>query len=148
MINASVVKLNYNASDFWVSGFWAVSNVTNPRDMKDMAKLLLGMTWAPGEFSVKGNWAYFTLNIQGLESIKGNVTSHYVHGIDDVDAQSPHVDLNHDYKIDIKDIAAVAIGFGTFLGFERYEFYADFDYDLKTDIKDIAKCALIYGRTY
>jgi len=148
MFNASVVKLNYNASDFWVSGFWEVSNFTNPREIKDNAGLLKGMTLAPGEFSVKGNWASFTLNIQGFESIKGNVTSHYLHSIDNVYVQSPHVDLNHDYKIDIKDIAAVAIGFGSFLGFDRYEFYADINCDLKIDIKDIAMCALNYGKTY
>jgi len=148
IVNASVVKLNYNESDFWISGFWGVGNVTNPKYIKDIAMLAKTMTIAPGEFSVKGNWTYFNLSIRGFESIQGNITSYCIRKISEVYGRLPYADLNRDYKIDIRDIAAVAMDFGSFLGFDRYGFYADINFDLKIDIKDIAMCAQCFGKEY
>lgn len=149
LVNASIVKLNHNASDFWISGFWGVSNATNPRDIRDIAMLVkhYGIV-APGEFSVKGNWSYFTLNIQGFESIQGNVTSYCIRKIDDIYGRLPYADINRDYKIDIKDIATFAKSFGSMLGFDRYQLYADINFDLQVDIRDIAQCAQGFGKEY
>jgi hypothetical protein len=148
IVNASLVKLNHNASDFWISGFWGVSNVTDPRSIIDVAKLLKNMVVAPGEFSVKGNWTYYALNIRGFGSIQGNITSYAIARIYDLSGQVPYADINRDRKIDIRDIATVAKGYGSFFGFDRYEPCSDISFDLKIDVKDLAKCAKYFGREY
>jgi len=148
IVNASVVELDYDTSDFWTSGFWGINNATNPKYIIDVARLAKDMRVAHGEFNVKGNWTFFALNIQGFESIQGNITSYCVRKNHDGDGQPPYSDINRDCIIDIRDIARIAVCFGSSLGFDRYEFYADINFDLKIDVTDVAKCALCYGREY
>jgi len=148
VVNASAVKLNYNGADLWISGFFRVANVTNPRALVDIAELLMGGTTAAGEFSVTGNWASFNLTVQGYESILGDVTSHVVRLITELPDRLPVGDVNGDGKIDIKDLAIIAKGYGSYLGDDRYEFYSDINGDFRGDIKDLSQCAAYYGRSY
>ena len=106
------------------------------------------MTIASGELSVKDNWTHFTINIGGLETIQGNVTSHWIRQIDDTNTKIPYCDVNHDGKIDVRDIAQVAVAYGSTLGSDRYEFYADVNSDLRIDARDVALCSSLYGKTF
>jgi len=148
ILNATAVKLNYNASDLWISGFWAVSNVTNPTSIIDIVKLTRNMTIAAGELRISNNWTSFTINMEGFESIYGNITDHCIREIDDPHKRLPRYDINHDYKIDMKDIFICCRAFGSTLGFSRYELYADTNFDLRIDMKDIFSCCLNFGKKY
>lgn len=148
VVNASSVKLNYNRADLWISGFFKVGNVTNPRALIDIAELLIGGSIAAGEFRVTGNWASFNLTVQGYDSILGDVTSHIVKHVAEFPGRLPYGDVNGDGKIDIKDLAVMAKVYGAYLGDDRYEFYPDINADLKVDIKDLALAAKYYGRQY
>jgi hypothetical protein len=147
IVNASAVKLNYNSCDLWISGFWGVGYVTNPRSIADFAKIL-NMTVAAGEFSVTGNWTYFTINIEGFEAIQGNVTYHCIREVDGVTERFPRCDLNCDYKIDMKDISLCCKAYGSFFGFDHYEFRADVNFDLKIDMRDVGTVARSFGKRY
>lgn len=148
IVNASTVELNHNESDFLISGFWAVSNITKPTSAKDVLGLLHSTTIASGELSVTDNWTHFTINIEGLETIQGNVTSHRIRQIGDTNTKIPYCDTNHDGKIDVRDIAQVAVAYGSTLGFDRYEFNADSNSDLRIDARDVALCSSLYGKTF
>ena len=54
-------------------------------------------------------------------------------------------DLNHDGKIDMKDIAAVAKAFGTHPGDPLWNPAADLNLDGKVDMKDVATVAKAFG---
>ena len=54
-------------------------------------------------------------------------------------------DINDDGKVDIKDIAVVALAFGTEEPDPRYNPDADIYYDRKVDIKDISYTAKHFG---
>lgn len=58
------------------------------------------------------------------------------------------IDLNCDGKVDIKDIATVAIAFGSFPGHPRWNPTADLNSDAKIDMMDIATVAINFGKTY
>ncbi len=148
VVNISAVKLSYNGADLWISGFFKVANITNPRAVIDFAGLLLGGNVAAGEFSVTGNWASLNLTVHGYEPILGDVTSHVVRLIPEFYGKLPYGDINGDWKIDIKDLAMIAKVYGSSLGDDRYEFYADINPDFKVDIRDLALCAKYYGGQY
>jgi hypothetical protein len=54
-------------------------------------------------------------------------------------------DLNRDGKVDIRDLATVAIAFGSFPGNPRWNPIADLDNDGKIDTRDLATEAKDYG---
>ena len=54
-------------------------------------------------------------------------------------------DVNDDGKVDIKDIAIVALAYGTHNPDPRYNPAADIYYDGKVDIRDVAFTAMHYG---
>jgi len=63
-------------------------------------------------------------------------------------------DINHDLKVDIKDIATAAKAYGSELGNPNWNCHADItgpEYlvpDGKVDIRDIALIAIHYGEMY
>jgi len=147
ILNASTVKLNYNGYDLWISGFWEVANVTNPHDVRDIVNLLQSRIVAQGELCVTDNWTYFTINIQGYEPIKGNVTRHHIRTVDDSE-DCQRYDLNHDYVVNMRDIGICCDAFGSTFGFYGYEFNADTNFDLRVDMRDIGDCCNNFGKTY
>lgn len=148
LVNASSVKLNYDGSDFWVSGFWEYSSVTNPRTVRDILLLLENMTLTTGELNVTGTWTCFTLNAASLDLIQGDVTAYCIRTFDNPYEGIPYGDINYDYKVDIRDVANVAISFGSTFCFDRYQFCGDLNYDLIIDIRDLAACASNFGKVY
>lgn len=75
--------------------------------------------------------------------INGNNTDNYP-------LMKPYVfllgDLNHDGKVDIKDIHIVAIAYGTSPGDPRWNPAADLNHDGKVDIRDVSIVAKEYGQ--
>jgi hypothetical protein len=57
-------------------------------------------------------------------------------------------DLNSDDKVDMRDVAIAAHGFGTHFGDLRYKPNADLDDDHDIDMKDIGTTARYFGNTY
>jgi len=56
-------------------------------------------------------------------------------------------DVNNDGKVDITDIAIIALAFGSYPGHERWNPDADLNRDDKVDILDIALAAANYGQS-
>lgn len=147
IVNASLVKLDINGSDLSVSGFWEFNYITNPATTYDVLLLTQNMTVASGQLSVAGNWSSFTINLQGFNSIQGNITSYYVGEVQTRPWYGPLFgDVNDDGKIDMRDIGTIARAFGSIFGFNlRYDFRADINFDFKVDMKDIGACARGFG---
>ncbi len=65
-----------------------------------------------------------------------------------------HGDINHDLKVDIRDVATAAVAFGSFPSYPKWNPHADITGpehlvpDSKIDIRDIALIAVEYGETY
>lgn len=57
-------------------------------------------------------------------------------------------DVNHDLKVDIKDLAYAAKAYGSYLGGPRWNPSVDLNNDNRIDIKDLALIAKNYGKTY
>jgi len=56
-------------------------------------------------------------------------------------------DINSDGKVDIKDLAILAMAFGSYPGHPRWMPEADLNRDLKVDIRDITMAARNFGKT-
>lgn len=56
-------------------------------------------------------------------------------------------DINHDGKVDMRDIANIARGFGSHKGEPRYDPTCDLNNDGKIDMRDIAPAAKNFGKT-
>lgn len=54
-------------------------------------------------------------------------------------------DVNQDGKVDIKDLAALAVHFGTYAGGPGYDSTFDLNSDGKIDIQDLAIVAMNFG---
>ena len=57
-------------------------------------------------------------------------------------------DINHDGKVDMRDIATIARGFGSHKGEPRYDPKCDLNNDGKIDMRDIAPAAKNFGKPY
>lgn len=148
IINASAVKLDHEGADFWLSGFWEIGNVTNPTSMKDILELTRNMKVATGELNVTDSWSCFSLTIEGLESIRGNITAYCVREFDEPGGQIPHGDINCDYTVDMQDILILILGYGSVLGFNSYDLYGDLNLDLSMDMQDIYITIKNFGEEY
>jgi hypothetical protein len=149
IVNASIIKLDYYGSDLFMIGFWEVGSVVNPITTTDVLIILQNMTLTPGELSITGNWTSFSVNLDGYQSVQGNITSYCVREIQPSPwVRYPYGDINNDFRIDMKDIGSFARAFGSVLGIARYNFLADINFDLKTDIRDIAMCVSRFGMIY
>lgn len=148
MVNASAVELNYDGYDCWVSGFWGVSNVTNPSTVRDIMNLMNSMYVVTGELGITGNWTYFTINIEGFEPIQGNITCHCIREISYNSERFPCYDVNRDYVVNMRDIGICCDNFGSILGFDGYEFNVDTNFDLQIDMRDIGNCCNSFGKEY
>ncbi len=101
---------------------------------------------SPGELYVVGNWTDFTANIKGLGVVTGKVTDHVVKN------ESPtvpninvKVDINHDGKINIVDVAAVARVFGCTKDTQSYNPLLDINSDYIINILDLSAVATDFG---
>jgi hypothetical protein len=148
IVDASTVKLGYNGYDMWISGLWGVSNVTNPRTIRDIGKLIQNTVVAPGELGITENWTLFAINIEGFESIQGNITHHCIRDMDNADERFPRCDINNDFRVNMRDIGMCCDAFGSTFGFSRYNFSADVNSDLQVNMRDIGTCCNAFGKNY
>jgi parallel beta-helix repeat protein len=67
-----------------------------------------------------------------------------------IEIRGPYIngDLNHDGKVDIKDVATAAAAFGSYPGHPRWNSAADVNQDGKIDIKDISLIAKNFGKSW
>src|SRR4030066_9633 len=83
LMNASVSELNYDNSNFFISGEWNVYNVTSNvtiitnsngeiTNIHRESDTDVGKVY--GELSVTNNWKEFTLVLDGYDTLYGNVT--------------------------------------------------------------------------
>jgi len=106
-----------------------------------------GVNHAPGEIYVTGNWTDFTGYIEGLETFSGEIMDHLVKYTPE-EPTIAMIDVNHNRKIDIKDVYFAACAYGSAVGSPRYDSILDFNSDSVINIIDLAAIAKNFGKTY
>jgi len=154
LVNASIIKLNYNGKDFYISGLWDVLNVTlvyhDPKNITKVIEILADD--AHGELSVTGDWKDFTISIEDphVDLITGIVIFHRVTSKEPIpigDVRGPEVNVP-DGEINIHDLVHVALAYGDTPGIGRYSFNTDFNFDFTIDIYDLTTIAASLGKEY
>jgi hypothetical protein len=104
-----------------------------------------------GTLSVTNNWTDFTVNVQGIELIRGSVVFYAESSIEipigDVfgEGQLP------DGEINIWDLVHIAKAYGSTPGNQfvpNYDFSLDFNFDFIIDIYDLTTIAVNIGKSY
>jgi parallel beta-helix repeat protein len=113
-------------------------------------------TWDDGYPSGGNHWSDYTgvdqksgpyQNLTGSDGIGDTPYTINSKSTDNYPLMKPYVfgDLNHDGKVDIKDIHIVASAFGSSPGESNWNPIADVNQDGKVDIRDVALVAKEYG---
>jgi hypothetical protein len=175
LANATEVALNDDdGNDLYISGLWNVYEVTfthfdnkwihtieqilgepsgdlivNLKGYAEPDVAIESETYEPVPISTGGN---FTLDIDGLEPIAGNVVFYHIRYGGFFEPLLPirrvSADHNGDWKVNILDLIKVAKSYGATLGTPRYDFFSDFNFDYSVDIKDLFDIAQTYGQEY
>lgn len=150
--NASEVKLNYMGKDFYVLGTWNVLKITLVYDIAGNITTVVEViaNEARGELSVTDNWSDFTIDIDNVDLILGEVYFHRITSlasipVGDISSETPGVP---DGTVDISDLVRVAKAYEDTPGIGRYDFSIDFNFDFKIDICDLTTIAANLGETY
>ncbi|MDH5788646.1 MAG: right-handed parallel beta-helix repeat-containing protein, partial [Candidatus Bathyarchaeota archaeon] len=103
---------------------------------------IISFVWDTSEFS-KGNYTIlaYSASIEGESNIANNVLNCTVYvGIPgDVDGNG---------LVEVKDLLAIALAYGSYPGHPKYEANLDVDCNEFIEVKDILKAALNYGQHY
>lgn len=158
LVNTTLVELGYGGADLYIEGLWNVYNVTfiyepgvEPGNYTLIIELLVDHGY--GTLSVVNNWADFTVDIRGMELLKGKVTFYAIRGIripvGDVSGY-PQTGIP-DGKINIWDLVHAAKAYGSTPGNPynpNYDFSFDFNFDYTIDIIDLTTIAVNIGNAY
>jgi len=151
LINASVAKLNYENSNFFMNGTWNVNTVTTSVIViTDSDGTITGIhrdtdivpTRAYGELTITANWTKFTLAINGIEPLTGAVRRSIMRQMqfnpfkvtDDLTGSASE-------SVSKTDLAAVVKCYGNMPGWGSYDQKMDFNFNYRIDITDIATVA-------
>lgn len=152
LVDASIIKLDYNEKDFYILGTWDVLKITLVYDMEGNITKVMEIVAddASGDLSVTGGWSAFTIVITGVDLITGRVLFYRMVSdgpipIGDVTGLVPDTP---DGEINIRDLVHVAKAYGDTPGIGRYNFDIDFNFDFQIDIIDLTTLAASLGETY
>lgn len=156
LVETRLVKLNHDSKDLYIEGLWDVYNITyifEPGATPGNYTLIIEL-WVDdgyGMLFVTGNWKYFTISIDDLDWITGEVTRYAVRAgvpIPIGDVSGP--EAIPDREINIWDLvhAAKAYGLPPGINFDFEMFSMDFNFDCKIDIIDLTTIAVNIGESY
>jgi hypothetical protein len=167
LANVTKTEVDYDGNALYVEGLWNVYNrtVTVTRfdhDGTTVINIHTVLEGAPGKFNVtltaltsssetENRWknrGNFTLDIEGLDIIKGNVIYYQTKFSRPHENGIPRCDFNEDHVVNILDIHQVARAFGEKLGMTRYDPDADSNSDFVVNILDVFTVAKEYGQEY
>jgi len=167
LANATKTEVDYDGSALYVEGLWNVYNRTITvthfdHDGTTTINIHTILEGAPGKFNVtltpqttssmgEGRWknrGNFTLEIEGLDTIKGNVIFYQTKFAGPHENGIPRCDFNEDHVVNILDIHQVARSFGAKLGMTKYDPDADSNSDFAINILDVFTVAQEYGQEY
>lgn len=152
LTNASVSGLNINGNDFFFNGTWSVFRINTTFTINtDDTGAVIGfhhsqdataiVTKAYGELTVTGNWATFTLKINGVDPLTGSVHRQMTRSmqfnpfkVNDDDALNPTT-------VTSQDVSLVAQSYGAMPGYGNYDQRMDYNFNYKIDIADLATAA-------
>lgn len=157
LVETRMVKLNYDGKDLYIEGLWDIYNVTyifEPGIIPGNFTLIIKL-WVDdgyGTLSVTGDWKDFTINIDDVDWITGEVTHHVVRSGESIpigDVSGPTSGVP-DGNINIWDIVHTARVYGLPPGinFNFEMFSMDFNFDYKIDIIDLTTIAVNIGESY
>ncbi len=156
LVNTTIVETEYAGTDFYIEGLWDIYNVTFTYDLINEPgnytfTMELLVDDGLGTLSVTNNWTDFTVNVQGIELIRGSVVFYAESAIEipigDVfgEGQLP------DGEINIWDLVHIAKAYGSTPGNQfmpNYDFSLDFNFDFIIDIYDLTTIAVNIGKSY
>jgi len=175
LANTTEVTLNDDdGNDLCISGLWNVYEVTFTHfDNKWTRTIEQMLVEASGDLIVNLNGyaepdvaiesetyeriplstaGTFTLDIDSLETIAGNVIFYHIRYGGFFEPLLPirrvSADHNGDWKVNILDLIKVAKSYGATLETPRYDFFSDTNFDYSVDIKDLFDIAQTYGQEY
>jgi hypothetical protein len=167
LANATKTEIDYDNKALYIEGLWNVYNRTVTVTVVDHAEYTTVINirpikeGVPGQFNVTltpqpstiaeekwKNRGNFTLQIQGIDTIKGDVIFFQAKFADPSEPGIPRSDFNQDHVVNILDIGQIAKAFGTKLGTPRYEPDFDANSDYVIDIYDIVSAAQEFGQEY
>lgn len=102
----------------------------------------------PGEVYVTGDWTDLAVEIEGFGMPSGKVQEHHVKYEPENVYSVVRTDVNHNRKIDIRDVAKVAHVYGSTVGSPLYDPNLDFNSDSIINIVDVAAVARNFGKTF
>jgi len=164
LANATKTELDYDGSDLYIEGLWNVYNRTITVTVFDTTEMNVSVTIrqiveeangnlsvsltsepSPIPWRIQGN---FTLKIQGIDMIIGDVIFYHVKMARPFERGIPVSDFNEDRIVDIQDIAQTAKVYGTKSGSAKYKFDLDLNSDFEINIIDLATVAKEFGQEY
>ena len=149
LVNTTEAELNHDKEDLYIAGFWNVYNITwTYYDHEFNLTIKQVSNNAAGELKVGLKDGVFSLGIEGLELIQGNVIYYHLKYCSPFDPSIPIVDCNGDWKVNVLDIAHVAKCYGTTFGKPGYDFFLDVNFDYIINILDLAIVAQTFGQEY
>jgi hypothetical protein len=144
-VNVTVLNLGTFTESFSVTAYAnatviAVESVT---DLPPGNQVILTFLWnATGYVIANYLLSAYAAPVPGETNVADNTF------IEDIVRITIIGDLNCDDKVDMRDVAAAAHGFGTYFGDLRYNPNADLDDDHDIDMRDIGTTARYFGNTY
>jgi hypothetical protein len=153
LTNANVSGLNIGSNDFFLNGTWTVYQVETTFTINtDVNGTVTGfhrsqdatvlVTNAYGELTVTGNWANFTLDINGIDPLTGTVHRQITKSMhfnpfkvnDDDDSANPTA-------LTSADVSTIVHAYGAMPGYGNYDQRMDYNFNYKIDIADLATAA-------
>lgn len=156
---ATKTELNYDGNDLYIEGSWNVHNIsvavgtnsieTTVHPLVEGAsgslEVVLASKWSPIPGQTQGA---FTLQIEGIEKISGEVACYNVRMTGPSEYGIPLGDFDKDRTVSILDIIKVAQAFGAKLGLPKYDIDMDINCDFVINILDIMAVAREFGEEY
>jgi len=160
LVNTTMVELNYEDDDLFISGLWNVYNVTwtyYDHDWTLKVEQLIEEEYGELVVTLESEGytevsipeaGHFTLGIIGLESIEGAVSFYHLRYCSPIELPAPMTDFNGDWKVNMLDIANIALRYGATIGRPGYNFFLDINFDYVINILDLGSVAQAFGQEY
>jgi hypothetical protein len=147
LVKANLTELNYQDNDFFLNGTWNVYKVTikrtvvitdDTRSVQASSESTRMLKEVSGELKVTDKWTKFTLSIEGIQDLKGDVQRAISR------MQFKMFKVNDDDTaptVTKTDVASLAKAYGAMVGWGNYNQHMDFNLNYKIDVTDLATVA-------
>ena len=151
LVESHIIQSDYSGYDFYIQGLWSAYEITWTFEdgMNYSWSITPIVENVTGELIVTGNWALFTIQIHGMETIGGTILSYFHHYCEvDCKMELLEVDVKCDCEINILDLIPVAKACGSVPGIQGFSFALDLNFDLQINVLDLIEISKHLGEQY